>query len=266
MKFLATVTVIATAALAAPNPEPECNQIGQPCWKVKRATEVFSSAVRSIGTVETEHQGIPNEVALSALQGLDQLSSLLLYASEDPSAFLQNVTDTSTDKRDVEIQEEKRWCYRVGMTCGWKNKRDEEIQEEKRDVEVEEEKRDAEVQEEKRWCYRVGMTCGWKNKRYEDLEEEKQWCYRAGEPCWKAKPTDEIQEDKRWCYKPGQPCWKAKHVAKGVLSATIEGDEKRSVEISEKSWCYQTGQPCWKAKRNLEAIQNGARSVIEGMY
>ncbi|KAL7946161.1 mating pheromone precursor [Trichoderma barbatum] len=238
MKFLTAVTLLTSVVVAAPNPEPWCYRIGMPCWKVKRTTEAYVDAVRSTGALNTrsEHEGIPNDVALSAIQGLDQLSSLILYASEDPDAFLNNGTEiTETEKRDTESQEDKRWCYRIGMPC-WKAKRDlESLQEGERSVEVE---------EEKRWCYRIGM------------------------PCWKAKRADEIQEDKRWCYRIGMPCWKSKRVAEAVLGATIQGDEKRSVEAevpADKRWCYRIGMPCWKAKRDLETIQDLARSVIEDM-
>ncbi|KAL7935488.1 hypothetical protein V8C35DRAFT_273282 [Trichoderma chlorosporum] len=195
MKFLATITLLATAALAAPNPEPWCYRIGEPCWKVKRATEAFVGAVRSTGGLETraESNGIPNEVALSAIQGLDQLATLILYASEDPKAFLQNGTEPANDKRDTEVHEDKRWCYRIGEPC-WKAKRTDEIQ------------------EDKRWCYRIGEPC-WKAKRVAEsvlgatvegdikrsveteVSAEKRWCYRIGEPCWKAKrDLDTIQD------------------------------------------------------------------------
>ncbi|KAH6608519.1 clock-controlled pheromone ccg-4 precursor [Trichoderma cornu-damae] len=207
MKFLTTITLFATAALAAPNPEPWCYRIGQPCWKVKRATEAFVGAVRSTGGLVArgdQLNGIPTEVAAQALQGLNDLANLIAYSAEDPVVFLGDgvggQNETETEKRDV--QEDKRWCYRIGQ------------------------------------------------------------------PCWKAKRTDEIQEDKRWCYRIGQPCWKAKRVAEAVLDASVEGDEKRSVEgevPAEKRWCYRIGQPCWKAKRDLETVQDVARSLIESM-
>ncbi|RFU76614.1 clock-controlled pheromone ccg-4 precursor [Trichoderma arundinaceum] len=204
MKFLTTVTLFATAALAAPNPEPWCYRIGEPCWKVKRTTEAFVGAVRSTGGLVARSEpvdGIPTEIAGQALQGLNDLANLIAYNAEDPKVFLGDFVDEhkETEKRDV--QEDKRWCYRIG------------------------------------------------------------------EPCWKAKRTDEIQEDKRWCYRIGQPCWKAKRAAEAVLDASVEGDEKRSVEevSPEKRWCYRIGQPCWKAKRDLESVQDLARSVIESM-
>lgn len=197
MKFLTTITLFATAALAAPNPEPWCYRIGEPCWKVKRATEAFVGAVRSTGglTTRSEHEGIPNELALSAIQGLDQLATLILSTAEDPSAFFNNGTETESenDKREVEVQEDKRWCYRIGEPC-WKAKRTDEIQ------------------EDKRWCWIYGRPC-WKAKRVAEavldatiegdgkrsVETEvpaaKRWCYRVGEPCWKAKRNLESVQD-----------------------------------------------------------------------
>ncbi|KAL6872952.1 mating pheromone precursor [Trichoderma novae-zelandiae] len=232
MKFLAAVTLFASAVVAAPNPEPWCYRIGEPCWKVKRTTEAFINAVRSHGGLSTRAEGeaIPNGVALSAIQGLDQLATLILVSSEDPSSFFPPNATEPEGKRDVEVEEDKRWCYRIGEPC-WKAKREAEAE--------------------------------------AAVEEEKRWCYRIGEPCWKAKRTDEIHESKRWCWILGGKCWKTKRVAEAVLSATIEGDEKRSLETEtyagEKRWCYRIGEPCWKAKRDLETIQDVARSVIESM-
>ncbi|ETS04638.1 hypothetical protein M419DRAFT_41384, partial [Trichoderma reesei RUT C-30] len=188
--------------LAAPNPEPWCYRIGEPCWKLKRTAEAFNLAVRSHDlTTRAQGEAIPDEVALSAIEGLDQLKKLILVSTEDPSSLLPPNATEPESKRDV--------------------------------------------------------------------EEEKRWCYRIGEPCWKAKRTDEISEEKRWCWILGGKCWKTKRVAEAVLSATIEGDEKRSVEAEgnadEKRWCYRIGEPCWKAKRDLETIQDVARSVIESM-
>ncbi|OTA00537.1 hypothetical protein A9Z42_0007360 [Trichoderma parareesei] len=204
MKFLAAVTVFASAALAAPNPEPWCYRIGEPCWKLKRTAEAFNHAVRSHDlTTRAQGEAIPDEVALSAIEGLDQLKKLILVSTEDPSSLLPPNATEPESKRDVEVEEDKRWCYRIG------------------------------------------------------------------EPCWKAKRTDEISEEKRWCWILGGKCWKTKRVAEAVLSATIEGDEKRSVDAEgnadEKRWCYRIGEPCWKAKRDLETIQDVARSVIESM-
>jgi hypothetical protein len=201
MKFLTAITLFATAVLAAPNPEPWCYRVGEPCWKVKRTTEAFVGAIRSTGGLSTRSEstgGIPNDIAFKAIQGLEDLAGLVAYSSQDPQAFFGNGTET--EKRDV--QEDKRWCYRVGQ------------------------------------------------------------------PCWKAKRSDEIQEDKRWCYRVGEPCWKAKRAAEAVLDASVEGDEKRSVEgeiPAEKRWCYRVGEPCWKAKRDLESVEDQARSLIESM-
>ncbi|KAL6693933.1 hypothetical protein J3F84DRAFT_349940 [Trichoderma pleuroticola] len=274
MKFLATVGVLATAAVAAPspeaNPEPWCYRIGEPCWKIKRSAEAFVSTIQSVGGLESrdEHKGIPNDIALSAIQGLDQLSTLILYASEDPTAFLENGTETAPAKREVEVKMDRRWCYRIGMPC-WIPKRS--------DAEIQEEKREVEIQEEKRWCYRIGMPC-WipkrgdaevqEEKREVEVQEEKRWCYRIGMPCWIPKRSDEVSEEKRACFQNGGDCWKAKRVAEAVLAATLEGDEKRDVEeeTPEKKWCYRIGQPCWKAKRDVELIQDVARGAIEGMY
>lgn len=229
MKFLATVGVLASAAIAAPNPEPFCSQPGQPCWKVTRAAAAFADSMKFVGGLESrDEHGIPNEIALSAINGLDQLSTMILYASEDHSAFRpygENGTETVPYKRDAADQLDRRWCYRVGMPC-------------------------------------------WIPKRDAVVNDEKRWCYRVGEPCWIPKRTDEISEEKRGCFQNGGDCQKAKRVAEAVLAATIEGDEKRSVEVEspEKRMCNSVGQPCWKAQRDLELIQNLARAAVEGMY
>ncbi|KKP01241.1 clock-controlled gene-4 protein [Trichoderma harzianum] len=295
MKFLATVGVLASAAIAAPNPEPFCSQPGQACWKVSHAASAFVDTMKSVGGLESRdvNGAIPNEIALAAINGLDQLSTMILYASEDPSAFRpfgENGTETVPYKRDATGQLDRRWCYLLGMPC-WIPKRDAEVNEEKRwcyrigescwipkrdEAEVQEEKREIEIKEDKRWCYRIGQSC-WiprsnaeaqEDKREVEVQEEKRWCYRIGESCWIPKRTDEISEEKRGCFQNGGDCQKAKRVAEAVLAATIEGDEKRSVEVEspEKRMCNSVGQPCWKAERDLETIQNLARSAIEGMY
>ncbi|KAL5092461.1 hypothetical protein Trisim1_001714 [Trichoderma cf. simile WF8] len=294
MKFLATVGVLASAAIAAPNPEPFCSQPGQACWKVTRAAAAFVDSMKFVGGLESrDEHGIPNEIALSAINGLDQLSTFLLYASEDPSAFRpygENGTETGPYKRDAADQLDRRWCYRIGTPC-WIPKRDAVVNEEKRwcyrvgegcwipkrgETEIQEEKREIQI-EDKRWCYRIGEGC-WipkrgdadaqEEKREVEVQEEKRWCYRVGEGCWIPKRTDEISEEKRGCFQNGGDCQKAKRVAEAVLAATIEGDEKRSVEVEspEKRMCNSVGQPCWKAQRDLETIQNLARAAVEGMY
>ncbi|GFP57911.1 hypothetical protein ACSS6W_007213 [Trichoderma asperelloides] len=206
MKFLTAITLFATAAIAAPNPEPWCWRVGESCWKAKRANDVFNIAVRAVGGLESGLEarsepvgGIPNDVAFEAIKGIENLAILVAQASNDPKAFFGNHTEPA--KRDLQ-------------------------------------------------------------------EEEKRWCWRVGESCWKAKRTDEIQEDKRWCWRVGESCWKAKRVAEALLDATIEGDEKRSVETEDspaKRWCWRVGESCWKAKRNIEFIQDQARSLIESL-
>ncbi|KAL7793042.1 hypothetical protein V8C37DRAFT_110770 [Trichoderma ceciliae] len=204
MKFLTTVTLFATAALAAPNPEPWCYRIGEPCWKVKRATEAFVGAVRSAGGLTTRSEsteGIPNDVAFKAIQGLEDLAELIAYSSQDPNAFFGDSAnghnETQPEKRDV--QEDKRWCYRIGEPC-WKAKRTDEIQ------------------EDKRWCYRIGEPC-WKAKRAAEavldasVEGDEK---RSVEGDEKRSVEGEVSAEKRWCYRIGEPCWKAKRDLESV--------------------------------------------------
>ncbi|KAL7924345.1 hypothetical protein ACQKWADRAFT_267153 [Trichoderma austrokoningii] len=194
MKFLTTVTLFATAAMAAPNPEPWCWRVGESCWKAKRANDALTLAVRSFEGIESGLQArgdaIPNELAYKAVGGLENLAILVAQASEDPSTFFGNHTEPA--KRDLQ-DKEKRWCWRVGESC-WKAKRTDEIQ------------------EDKRWCWRVGESC-WKAKRAaiavldatiegdvkRSVETEdspaKRWCWRVGESCWKAKRNIEFIQD-----------------------------------------------------------------------
>lgn len=109
-----------------------------------------------------------------------------------------------------------------------------------------------------------------------------------------ATPTDkrspEVQQaDKRWCLFKGQSCWKAKRVAEAVVSAigtvhdprSVPFDPPTRVKRAPEPWCTFKGQSCWKrdaeaeaacnapngactkAKRDLHAIQNVARDMLD---
>lgn len=205
MKFLTTITLFATAALAAPNPEPWCYRIGEPCWKVKRATEAFVGAVRSTGGLVTRSQesgSVPNEIAGQAIQGLHDIAAIIAYTSQDPNLFLEGGSN-ATEPEKREVQEDKRWCYRIGEPC-WKAKRTEEIH------------------ESKRWCYRIGEPC-WKTKRVAEAILD-----ASVEGDVKRSVESEIAPEKRWCYRIGEPCWKAKRdleTVQNVARSVIESME-----------------------------------------
>ncbi|KAK1770012.1 putative pheromone precursor protein 1 protein [Phialemonium atrogriseum] len=104
----------------------------------------------------------------------------------------------------------------------------------------------------------------------------------------KREPVDH-EADKRWCLIKGQSCWKAKRAAEAVVSAIETVHDPRSTPFDPlarskreaEPWCLIKGQSCWKrdasaeaacnapngactkAKRDLHAIYNVARSILD---
>lgn len=100
------------------------------------------------------------------------------------------------------------------------------------------------------------------------LQTRELWCLQKDENslavCWKdgaGKKAAEEQhsEEKRWCMGRVQPCWKARRAAESILQA--RGDETDEDDAS--SPCEADGNICWKAKRDLAALHEVARSILE---
>lgn len=265
MKFTSAtaMAVMAVGAMGIPNPAPEpqpwCLRPGEPCWKAKRAVEVFANSVRSAGGIqarsdESDISNAPGGAAYAAKRAVNELANVVALSSENPAEYYASLglheqfeaDEGVTEKRETA---EEAWCKRIGQPCGI-------YKEEKRETSAE------------AWCKRIGQPCG--IYKSDKATNDKRWCMRPGQPCWKAKRTaDAVLEaigdgndadaadtnafnpiavvEKRgaWCPRPGEPCWKAKREAEAV------------------AWCMRPGQPCWRAKRDLQAIRTVARSIAE---
>lgn len=104
-----------------------------------------------------------------------------------------------------------------------------------------------------------------------EKREAEPWCDQfLGGSCLAARDTSPAKRDAQaWCTQfPGMPCWKRSTPEQGVEEA------KRDAQ----AWCTQfPGMPCWKhdaacngpagactkATRDLHAIYNAARTIIE---
>ncbi|KAH6619464.1 hypothetical protein B0J18DRAFT_245175 [Chaetomium sp. MPI-SDFR-AT-0129] len=108
--------------------------------------------------------------------------------------------------------------------------------------------------------------------------EPDRYCTRfTGSSCWKRDETAETLEQAKRCTSEGQACWKAKRAAAAVINAIDEGSSLKARQF-EIGWCREfLGMPCWKrdvtchgpagvctkATRDLHAMYNAARAIIE---
>jgi hypothetical protein len=233
-----------------------CTLPGQPCWKVKRAAEAFANALEtSPGLGERDES--TNEAAHVAKRQVDVLAAFIANSEEDAADFYHQLSlgdkfpaDAAPANKDK--REASPWCLFPGQPC-WKNKRDASA---------------------------------------EETQEDKRWCTLPGQPCWKKREAaEQAKEDKKRCTLPGQSCWKAKRAAEAVSNAiqsTSQYDTRTTpfnpdarVKRDASPWCLLIGQGCWKrdasaeaschspdgactmATRDLYAIENAARSIIE---
>jgi len=236
--------------------EPQwCLLKGQSCWKVKRVAEALAEALQSTeGAVmarEAEYSNQPGHASFMAKRQVDELALVVAAATGNPDAYYNSLglghhfnadtSDTSgTEKRDVD---ERQWCPLKGQSC-WK-----------RDVEI--------------------------------REPEPQWCLLKGQSCWKDKRSAEEQlAERQWCLLKGQSCWKAKRLAEAVVNAietvpnprAVPFDPDARVKRSPEPWnaikaeqrdasaeaaCNAPSGACTKAKRDLHAIYNVARDMLD---
>ncbi|KAF6830817.1 clock-controlled pheromone ccg-4 [Colletotrichum plurivorum] len=245
MQFLATILIAAVTVhgVAVPDasPEPWCRQIGQPCWKVKRAAAAFAASIGEFeGLVDRSPEALRSHseggAAFMAKRGVDEIANVVAASQDDPADYYGKLAMErrfAEDTTDVVRREEEANPCRPGQAC-WKSEYpfedDEDDEAEKRDVHG----------EDKRWCRQIGQPC-WRVKRaaealVEAIGEDEDLSKREFNPVSKREP---------WCRQPGQPCWKR--------------------DADPEPWCRQIGQPCWKAARDLHAMKNVARSVIESL-
>ncbi|KAL2166887.1 hypothetical protein VTG60DRAFT_2066 [Thermothelomyces hinnuleus] len=237
--------------------EPWCTQfLGQPCWKKEKREE------------EEEEE---EEEETAGADGVVEARDASPYC-------VQSAGQPCWNKRaDIAPTPVKRapepWCTDfLGQPC-WKKK-----------------KRDAAADPEP-WCKQfLGMPC-WKrgadnnnNNKEEKREaapaaEPDRFCSRfTGSSCWKRDGGAAAAEEVKRCTSEGRACWRAKRAAAAVINAIDVGNSVKMARDADPGWCRQfLGMPCWKraascnapagictrATRDLHAMYNAARSIIE---
>ncbi|KAL2161648.1 hypothetical protein VTH06DRAFT_8210, partial [Thermothelomyces fergusii] len=115
-------------------------------------------------------------------------------------------------------------------------------------------------------------------KREAEAEPDR-YCSRfAGSSCWKRDGSAVAAEEVKRCTSEGQICWRAKRAAAAVINAIDAGNAVKMARDANPGWCKQfLGMPCWKraascdgpagvctkATRDLHAMYNAARTIIE---
>ncbi|KAL2015264.1 hypothetical protein VTK56DRAFT_5934 [Thermocarpiscus australiensis] len=285
MKYTLPITLLAAAAsvdasaVAVLTGEDKrwCNNRGQACDTVKRAADAFVEALKSTGPLARDETS--SESAFMAKRQVDELAMAIAASQADPTAYYTSLSlGQHFTPADDKEKRDPQWCTRFpGQPC-WKEKRDPEAQ----------------------WCTRFpGQPC-WKEKREPDPQWCTRF---PGQPCWKrdAAPepaaygnrypghaawaraaTPEAEEDHRRCVSEGQSCWKARRAAEAVVN-TIEAEGAyRAKREADPQLCLRfPGQSCWKreaspaaacnspdgvctkATRDLHAMYNLARTILE---
>ncbi|KAK4132372.1 hypothetical protein BT67DRAFT_87382 [Trichocladium antarcticum] len=256
-------------------PQGWCSRFpGQPCWK--READAVDAEKR-----DAEAQGwcsrFPGQPCWKRDFHPAKRSGTGWCAREaGQPCWARSVDQQEFTKRDAEA-EAQGWCSRFpGQPC-WKREAGADA-----DADAD---ADAEAQG---WCSRFpGQPC-WKRDFSPAVRAaEPQHCTRfVGSSCWKRDASPEATEDHKRCTGEGQSCWKAKRAAEAVVSAIETGNtlfanfDKREAEA--QGWCSRfPGQPCWKraaaaeadcngpagactrATRDLHAMYNAARSILE---
>ncbi|KAL2270267.1 hypothetical protein VTJ83DRAFT_2451 [Remersonia thermophila] len=117
------------------------------------------------------------------------------------------------------------------------------------------------------WCTQfLGMPC-WKRDAPVEAREPDRHCSRfAGGSCWKRDGSEVALEEVKRCTSEGQACWKAKRAAVAVVNAIDAGNAlrmKRSLDWKREASCSAPDGICTKATRDLHAMYNAARSILE---
>ncbi|KAK1781197.1 clock-controlled pheromone CCG-4 [Copromyces sp. CBS 386.78] len=293
MKFTLPLVIFAAVAsatpVAQPNAEAEaqwCQIHGQPCWKVKRVAEAFSTAIQGMGGLPPRDESghLPAQVAK---RQVDELAGIIALTQNDVNAYYESLglhekfaPSTEEEKKEEKVakreaEAEAQWCRIHGQSC-WK-------------------KREAEAQ----WCRIHGQSC-WKRDALP--EAEPQWCRIHGQSCWKkrdAAPEAAPEANPQWCQKiHGQSCWKAKRAAEAVMTAIQSAEAESALLLRDTTFspvdrvgkrepsCWLVRLPgsstasCWKrdaspeaacnapdgactkATRDLHAMYNVARAIL----
>ncbi|SPQ18545.1 7f567966-09a5-4e14-a214-a23bad27a89a [Thermothielavioides terrestris] len=160
------------------------------------------------------------------------------------------------------------WCtFFLGQPC-WK--RSEAAAAEEQAVS----KREAEPQHG--WCtFFLGQPCWKRDAPAEDKRMADPMCSRfVGESCYKRDGSAAAAEERKRCESEGNACWTAKRAANAVINTIDAANHQRarrmatdpqfSRRAAEASFaCHSPDGACNKATRDLHAMYNAARSIIE---
>lgn len=273
---------------------PWCTQfLGMPCWKREAAPEPVEDPAldarqvgegwcrQFLGMPCWKRDASPNPEA----------DPFCTDAHSQPCWTRRSVpaTPTSAAVPDQVKRAPEPWCTDfLGQPCWKKDKR--EAAPEPAPAPVEDATLEAR-QVGEGWCRQfLGMPC-WKRgdqispattsidkREASPAAEPDRYCTRfTGSSCWKRDETAESLEEVKRCTSEGQACWKAKRAAAAVINAIDEGNSLKARQTGE-GWCRQfLGMPCWKrdvtchgpagvctkATRDLHAMYNVARTIIE---
>ncbi|KAK3310727.1 putative pheromone protein [Chaetomium strumarium] len=230
--------------------EPWCTQfLGQPCWK-KRATPITQ-----------EQESKKREAEPWCTQFLGQPCWKKRSDGSD---------EVETEKREAEAEAEPQgWCHQfLGMPC-WKRST---------------ESSGLAAREAQSWCQQfLGMPCWKRDAPAEDKRMADPMCSNfVGHSCYKRDGSSAAAEEHKRCTEQGGSCWQAKRAAAAVINTIDAGNAQRVKREADPQWCRQfLGQPCWKraaeaeascytpdgmctkATRDLHAMYNVARTIIE---
>ncbi len=181
---------------------------------------------------------------------------------------------------EPEPEAEAQFCQLRGQSC-WKVKRAAEavlstiegFAVAKREALPEAEANaDADADAEAQFCQLRGQSC-WKAKRDAEAAAAAQFCQLRGQSCWKAKRAADAAADAQFCPAGNAACLVAKRGAEATAEpqfCQLRGQscwKKRSVTTDEHlaARCYAPGGSCASATRDLHAMYNAARSVLESL-
>ncbi|KAK0657091.1 hypothetical protein B0T16DRAFT_501797 [Cercophora newfieldiana] len=292
MKFTLPITVFAIVAAvdAAAIAEPEaqwCQRPGQSCWKAKREAEALADAA-------AQWCQRPGQSCWKAKREAQPEAQ---WCQRPGQSCWKAKRDANPDANaDAEANAEAQWCQRPGQSC-WKVKRAAEaliesmytsggltVRDEAGSQDAFIAKRQVDslalaiaAAQHNPYAYYGSLGLGAQfapetsTTEKRDASPEAQWCQRPGQSCWKLKRDPSPQ----WCQRPGQSCWKAKRAAEAVMNAIEAGEhEARSMpfdpetrvskrEADAEASCNSPGGACTYATRDLHAIVNVARDILD---
>ncbi|KAL2123065.1 hypothetical protein VTJ04DRAFT_3520 [Mycothermus thermophilus] len=239
--------------------------LGQPCWK------------REASPSKTD-KDLPTKREAEASWCTKFLGQPCWKREAEPSKTEQD----QPTKREAEAS----WCTKfLGQPC-WKREAHPEAEAEangwcarsqgqpcwKRDPEAAPTKTDRDQptkrEAEPSWCTKfLGQPCWKRDALSTEKREADPFCSRfTGSSCWKRDESATALEQVKRCTEVGQACWKAKRAAAAVINAIDSGNAlklKREVDAKREASCSGPNGICTKATRDLHAMYNAARTIIE---